>query len=35
MKEKDACLAQYPTAMFGFTGLLLTSECHPDLEEVV
>ena len=35
MKEKDAWLAQYPTAMFGFTGLLLTSKRHPELEEVV
>ena len=35
MKEKDAWLAQYPTAMFGFTGLLLSSERHPELEEVV
>ena len=31
MKEKDAWLAEYPTAMFGFTGLLLTSERHPEL----
>ena len=28
-------MAQYPTAMFGFTGLLLTSEHHPELEEAV
>ena len=35
MKEKDVWLAQYPTAMFGFTGLLLTSEHYPELEEVV
>ena len=35
MKEKDASLAQYPTAMFGFAGLLLASEHHPELEEVV
>ena len=35
LKEKDLWLAQYPNTVFGFTGLILSSERHPEIDTVV
>ena len=35
IKEKDAWLQHYPNTVFGFTGILLRGDRHPELDEVV